>query len=66
MFKWWRDRRRRRLEEKPFPDEWLQIIHGNCRHFATLDLAERVRLLRDVRWFLEEKSIEVSLGMTPL
>ncbi len=63
MFKWWRDRRRRKLAEEPFPDEWLQIIHGNCRHFATLDQAERARLLRDVRWFLEEKSIEVSLGL---
>lgn len=63
MFKWWRDRRRRKLAEEQFPDEWLPIIHRNCRHFATLDHVERVRLLRDVRWFLEEKSIEVSLGL---
>ncbi|MBS0204348.1 MAG: zinc-dependent peptidase [Planctomycetes bacterium] len=59
-----RNRRRRKLAESPFPDEWLGIIHHNCRHYATLTSTERVRLLRDVRWFLDEKSIEVSLGLT--
>lgn len=39
MFNWMRDRRRGRLAAEPFPDEWLQIIHRNCRHFVSLGLA---------------------------
>jgi hypothetical protein len=38
-------------------------VHGNCRHYATLAPSEQSRLLRDIRWFLDEKSIEVSLGL---
>jgi Mlc titration factor MtfA (ptsG expression regulator) len=41
----------------------MEIIHRNCRHFGTLTQSERLRLLRDVRWFLDEKSIEVALGL---
>jgi hypothetical protein len=63
MFKWWRNRRRRKWEQEVFPAEWLAIIHRNCRHFATLTSAEQGRLLRDTRWFLREKSIEATLGL---
>jgi Mlc titration factor MtfA (ptsG expression regulator) len=63
LFNWWRNRRRRKLEKEPFPAEWLTIIHRNCRHFATLSPVEQARLLRDTRWFLDEKSIEASLGL---
>lgn len=63
VFKWLRDRRRRKLEEEPFPDEWLQIIRHNCQHYSTLTPSEHIRLMRDVRWFIDEKSIEVSLGL---
>lgn len=63
LFKWLRNRRRRKLQQEPFPSDWLKIIHQNCRHFSTLLPAEQARLLRDTRWFLEEKSIETSLGL---
>ena len=64
LLKWLRNRRRRKLAQSPFPTEWLGIIHRNCRHFATLTPTEQTRLLRDVHWFLDEKSIEVSLGLS--
>ena len=63
LFQWWRNRRRSHLAREPFPAAWLSIIQVNCRHFATLTTAEQARLLQDVRWFLAEKSIEVSLGL---
>lgn len=63
IFTWWRNRRRRKLAGQGFPDAWLAIIHRNCRHFPTLSANEQSRLLRDVQWFIDEKSIEVSLGL---
>ena len=63
LFKWWRNRRRHKLEQQPFPSEWLGIIQRNCRHFVVLTPAEKKRLLRDTRWFLAEKSIEATLGL---
>ncbi len=63
LFQWMKNRRRRKLAGEPFPSEWLKIVQTNCRHFATLDPVERARLLRDIRWFVAEKSIEVSIGL---
>lgn len=63
LFQWMKNRRRRKLAGEPFPSEWLKIVQSNCRHFATLDPVERARLLRDIRWFVAEKSIEVSIGL---
>lgn len=63
LFQWLRNRRRQKLAMEPFPDAWLGIVHRNCRHFGTLTPHEQSRLLRDIRWFLDEKSIEVSLGL---
>lgn len=63
LFRWWQNRRRRKLCAEPFPEEWLQIVRNNCRHFACLNRLEQFRLLRDIRWFIDEKSIEVSLGL---
>ena len=61
---WWRDRRRRRLAGEPFPARWLDFVRQNCRHFETLSDAEKTRLLRDARWFIDEKSIEAAIGLT--
>ena len=63
LFQWMKKRRRRKLASEPFPSAWLEIIHSNFRHFATLDTGEQSRLLRDIRWFVAEKSIEVSIGL---
>lgn len=63
LFQWLKNRRRRKLEQTPFPEAWLRLIQTHCRHFATLDASERARLLRDVQWFVAEKSIEVSMGL---
>lgn len=63
IFGWLKDRRRRKLAAQEFPATWLQIVHRNCRHFATLTAAEQQRLLRDIRWFLDEKSIETAIGI---
>lgn len=64
FLRWFRDRRRRALAAEPFPEAWLKVVHQNCRHFAGLADSERIRLLRDTRWFLDEKSIEAAVGLT--
>jgi len=63
FLRWWRDRRRRRLAAEPFPAEWLAIVRANCRHFAALNEVEQSKLLRDTRWFLDEKTIEAAAGL---
>lgn len=61
---WFRDRRRQKLADEPFPAPWLDIIHANCRHFPKLPPPRQQRLLRDARWFLAEKEIQPAAGMT--
>lgn len=64
FFHWLRDRRRRKLAGEPFPAEWLDFVRRNCRHFESLSEPEQARLLRDTRWFIDEKSIEAAIGLT--
>jgi len=64
LFRWWRNRRRKQLAAEPFPEEWLQIVRRNCRHYALLNPAEQARLLRDTRWFVAEKDIQTSVDLT--
>lgn len=64
IFKWMRDRRRSRLADEPLPADWLAIMQRNCRHWPALSPTDQARLKRDVRWFIDEKSIEAAQGLS--
>jgi Mlc titration factor MtfA (ptsG expression regulator) len=51
-------RRRRRLREAPFPEEWRQIIETNIPLFGRLSENDRRELLGNVQVFLAEKHFE--------
>ena len=58
MFGWLTDRRRKRLEEAPFPAGWQEHIDRNVHLFARLppEMQERLRDLAVV--FIDEKGWE--------
>lgn len=57
MWNWLRNRRRRKLAEEAFPDSWLTIVLRNCRHFELLTPDDQRHLLRDIQWFVAEKTV---------
>ena len=63
MFRWLRDRRRKRWLKLAFPEEWEAIIQRNIAYDAMLDVDERKRLRDFVRVFVEEKSFEGCGGL---
>ncbi|MBN2809304.1 MAG: zinc-dependent peptidase [Deltaproteobacteria bacterium] len=44
MFSWLTDRRRKKLNEAPFPAAWEGIVRRNVAHYCMLDDAERAHL----------------------
>lgn len=56
VFSWLTERRRRRIEERPFPAEWEAILERNVGHYALLSDDERALLRKLVLVFVEEKS----------
>ncbi|PKN58347.1 MAG: hypothetical protein CVU56_06210 [Deltaproteobacteria bacterium HGW-Deltaproteobacteria-14] len=60
---WLRDRRRRKLLERPFPAEWLDILRTNVAHVAWLDAAELAHLCDLVQVFVAEKTWEGCGGL---
>jgi len=60
---WFRDRRRKKLLEQPFPDGWDKLISHNLAHDAWLDEAERGRLRDLTRIFVAEKKWEGCGGL---
>lgn len=63
MFRWLRERRRKRLQQAPFPPVWEEILRRNMAHYARLDEAERERLRRLVQVFVAEKNWEGAGGL---
>ena len=55
MFDWFRQRRRKKLTEVPFPVAWVEIITRNVAHYSMLEDAERVHLHALIQVFLAEK-----------
>lgn len=56
VFAWWRERRREKILEQPFPDGWRGIIQENVGYARYLDEAERQQLEDLVQVFIEEKT----------
>ena len=56
MFKWWRDRQREKILEKPFPEAFNAIIKRYVGHARFLSPEERQRLREMVQVFVEEKT----------
>lgn len=63
MFHWFRDRRRAKARNRPFPPEWEAFMHANVAHYCVLDDAERIELRAMMQVFLEEKNWEGCGGL---
>lgn len=55
---WFRQRRRRRLQARPFPKKWLTLIQRHIVFFRWLPASDRAELLGHVQVFLAEKRFE--------
>ena len=58
FFGWITERRRRRILEDPFPEEWTRIIESNMAGYAHLDDEEQTHLRQLVQVFVAEKNWE--------
>jgi len=58
-----RQRRRKKLAARPFPDEWLAIIERNVPLYVRLPEADREELKRHLLVFLAEKRFEGCGGL---
>ena len=63
MFHWFRDARRRRLTEAPFPEEWGRLVRRDVAHYCMLDADEQARLRALVQVFVAEKQWEGCGGL---
>jgi MtfA peptidase len=63
VFGFFKRRRRRKLQAKPFPPAWLALLEQNVRFYADLVDADRRELLELVRIFMAEKSFEGCGGL---
>jgi Mlc titration factor MtfA (ptsG expression regulator) len=63
VLSWIKQRRRRKLVQRPFPDEWLGILRRNVVHFARLSPGEQAKLCDDLRIFASEKNWEGCGGL---
>lgn len=61
--RWWRERRRRRLRDAPFPDAWEKIARTHCAHYTRLGDEERARLCDFIAVFVAEKNWEGCGGL---
>ncbi len=58
-----RERRRRRIRAKQFPDQWREILRRNVPHYGCLPREVRERLEGAVQVFLAEKRFEGAGGL---
>jgi Mlc titration factor MtfA (ptsG expression regulator) len=64
FFSWLKRRRRRRLLDQPFPEEWLEILSRNVLSYARLTQSEQAKLRDDLRILVAEKHWEGCGGLT--
>ena len=62
MLGFFKDRHRKRLKARPFPNEWLKIIKSNVAFFARLPANDQAELLDHIQVFLAEKNFEGCAG----
>src|ERR1700756_3915328 len=55
---WFRQRRRRRLQARSFPEKWLTLIQRHVVFFRRLSAMDRAELLGHIQVFLAEKRFE--------
>lgn len=60
---YYRDWRRRRINRKPFPEHWRQILTRHVRVYRHLPQLERARLENLIRNFLDEKHFYGCAGL---
>jgi len=58
MFGWLRRKRRAKIRQQPFSDEWLRIIEANFGHWSHLTDDEQAELKGHIQVFLAEKLFE--------
>jgi Mlc titration factor MtfA (ptsG expression regulator) len=63
IFGFLKQRRRRRLQAKPFPEDWLGTIRRNVTFFHRLPARDQAELLGHVQIFLAEKRFEGCDGL---
>ena len=63
MFRWLRNRRRRKILQAPFPQEWRDILQEMVKHYSYLDDTEKNRLEELVQFFIAEKNFEGCGGL---
>src|SRR5436853_588056 len=63
IFEFLKQRRRRRLLARPFPEEWLRLIQRHVIFFQELSASDRAELLGHIQVFLAEKRFEGCGGL---
>jgi MtfA peptidase len=63
MLNWFRDRRRKKLTQVPFPSSWEEIIRRNVAHYCILKDRERTHLRALIQVFIAEKYWEGAGGL---
>ena len=63
MFSWFRNRKRKKLIQAPFPPEWEEIIHRNVAHYCMLETDEQRHLRELIQVFVVEKYWEGAGGL---
>ncbi len=63
MFRFFKNRRRKRQRETPFPSEWLRIVEKNFPLYHHLPAEDRRELLEHMQVFLAEKNFEGCGGL---
>lgn len=56
-------RRRQRISQQPFPQEWADILNKNIPYYSTLTPQEHAELQGDILVFLAEKKFEGCAGL---
>jgi Mlc titration factor MtfA (ptsG expression regulator) len=63
LFSWWKNRRRRKILEEPFPAAWEAILLDRVRHDRVLPEPDRVKLRQAVQILVAEKEWEGCRGL---
>jgi Mlc titration factor MtfA (ptsG expression regulator) len=58
-----KNRHRKRVKARPFPNEWLKIMKRNVAFFVRLAAADQAELLEHIQVFLSEKRFEGCAGL---